>query len=112
MVICVRKEISWIILKQSDRFLLVQRALDDCEGGTWCFPGGKRDPCDIDSLTTAKRELSEEVGVEGKIFDKLCDVSLDKYCIQVFLCREWTGTLKPSDRDIIGIGWFTLTALL
>jgi 8-oxo-dGTP pyrophosphatase MutT (NUDIX family) len=87
---------------------LVQRASDDYESGTWCFPGGKRDPCDIDSLATAKRELSKEVGVEGKIFDKLCNVSLDKHYIQVFLCHEWTGVLKPSDKDIIGIGWFTL----
>jgi|WetSurMetagenome_2_1015567.scaffolds.fasta_scaffold654964_2 8-oxo-dGTP pyrophosphatase MutT (NUDIX family) len=45
--------------------LLIRRTerADDPWSGHWSFPGGRRDPLDIDLLETALRELREECGV-------------------------------------------------
>ena len=45
--------------------LLIRRATNarDPWSGHWAFPGGRRDPGDIDLLATALRELHEECGI-------------------------------------------------
>jgi len=45
--------------------LLMRRTVrqDDPWSGHWSFPGGRRDPHDLDLLQTALRELEEECGV-------------------------------------------------
>lgn len=104
-------EVVWTILKHRDRFLLAQRSISDTAGGTWVFPGGKIDSGDKTSIVTARRELKEETGLEGKRFRKLCDLRLDKYHVQVFCCDEWSGKPSPACKDIIGVGWFTLAEI-
>lgn len=100
-------EVAWDILRKNNRYLLAQRSTMDSFGGTWTFPGGKVDQSDTDIMATAKRELKEEVALEGMRFRKLCTVHLGQYINQVFCCDEWTGELKPACSDIIGVGWFT-----
>ncbi len=104
-------EVVWAVLRQNKRILLAQRSLTDYAGGTWVFPGGKIDPEDKSAFFAIYRELKEEVGLKGIRFRKLSHIYLNKYSIQVFLCDQWVGELKPACEDIIGIGWFTLTEI-
>lgn len=101
-------EVVWAILRQEKRLLLAQRSLADYAGGTWTFPGGKIDPEDKDAISAIYRELKEEVGLEGIRFRKLYNIYLNQYSVQVFLCDQWSGELKPACKDIIGVGWFSL----
>lgn len=100
-------EVVWAVLRQNGRFLLAQRSVMDYAGGTWTFPGGKVDPDDTDHVAAIYRELNEKVGLEGLRFRKLFHIHLGQYRVNVFLCDQWRGELKPACRDIIGIGWFT-----
>jgi len=104
----MKKKVVWVVIPRNDRFLLAQRALDDCAGGTWTFPGGKVDNEDKTPIEAARRELKEEVGLVGTRFRKLYGIDLGNYNTQVFLCDSWIGQPLPSCKDIIGIGWFTL----
>jgi 8-oxo-dGTP diphosphatase len=49
-----------------DSILLIRRAEreGDSWSGHWSFPGGRRDPVDLDLLDTALRELEEECGIQ------------------------------------------------
>jgi len=104
-------KVVWVMLRRNNRFLLAQRAEDDVAGGTWCFPGGKIDPGDTTPIYAAHRELLEEVGVHGRQFRKLCDITIDKYITSVWCCNKWSGDPIPSCDDIIGVGWFTLAEI-
>ena len=100
-------EVVWAVLQRDNRFLLAQRSVLDCDGGTWTFPGGKFDPADTDAFDAICRELKEEVGLEGRRFRKLFHTFFGQYHVQVFLCDQWSGELKPACSDTIGVGWFT-----
>ncbi len=100
-------EVTWIVLRKNDRFLLAQRSLTGHVGGTWVFPGGKIDLEDKTPIDAVNRELKEKVGLEGERLRKLFHICLDNYSIQVFFCDQWHGELKPACEDIIGVGWFT-----
>lgn len=40
--------------------------------GEVCFPGGKREPTDVDDTATALREAQEEVGLRPQQVDVVC----------------------------------------
>lgn len=104
-------EVVWTILRRGNRFLLAQRAEKDIAGGSWVFPGGKIDQEDTGPILAARRELLEEVGLDGKKFRKLCSMPLDQYNVQVFYCDQWSGVQHPACEDIVGVGWFTLAEM-
>jgi 8-oxo-dGTP pyrophosphatase MutT (NUDIX family) len=104
-------QVVWIVLRQNDRLLLTQRALNDQCGGTWVLPGGKIDKVDITPVHAAYRELKEKINLEGKRFRLLCSTYVVGYNIRIFICDKWCGELKPVRKDIIGVGWFTPTEM-
>ncbi len=101
-------EVVWIVLKNKNRFLLIQRSIDDVAGGTWCFPGGKVDPGDQIPLNAAIRELKEETGFIVHELKQLSTLRIKQYDQHIFLCNRWNGKLNLSCEDIMGAGWFTL----
>lgn len=104
--------VSWAILEKSNRFLLIQRADSDAvAGGTWSFPGGKRDATDVSPIETAKRELLEETGLVGRRFRRILQTEIDQYRIGVFLCDQWDNHISITCLDVIGAGWFTISEM-
>lgn len=104
-------EVVWVVLKNKNRFLLIQRSINDKFGGTWCFPGGKIDPDDNTPADAAARELKEETNIDGHNF-KLLRILRSGQCRRhIFLCEMWDGELNLSCEDIVGIGWFTIAEI-
>jgi len=58
--------VAAVLTPQPDSLLLIRRA--DRSGDPWsghmALPGGRREPGDVDLLTTAIRETAEELGIE------------------------------------------------
>ncbi len=104
-------EVVWVVLKSKNRFLLIQRSVDDVCGGTWCFPGGKVDPDDKTLADAAARELKEETNVDGHNFKLLRNLRVRQYSTNIFLCNMWDGEIKPACEDIMGVGWFTVAEI-
>lgn len=96
-------EVVWILLRKNDQFLLTQQSL----GGTWIFPCCEVEYENINIFSILHKKLIENIGIHGKRFRKLLHMHLDKYSIHVFVCDIWRDNPKPSDENIIGIGWFT-----
>ncbi len=105
------KNVALVMLCQDNRFLLAQRALDDKYGGLWTFPGGERDSADKTIICTAFRELYEEVGIKGQRFRLLYNIQIQQYNFNIFFCDKWTSEPVPDNKEIIGIGWFTLSEM-
>lgn len=104
-------EVVWAILRRNKRFLLTQRSFSDHSDSTWTFPGGQTEISNSDIVTTIHRKLKTEVGLEGHRFRKLFHICLEQSKIQVFLCDQWNGELKPGSENIIGVGWFTYSEM-
>jgi len=104
-------EVVWIVLKSKNRFLLIQRSVDDVAGGTWCFPGGKVDPDDKTPADAAARELKEETNIDGHNFKLLRKLRIGQCSTNIFLCNMWDGEIKPACEDIMGVGWFTVAEI-
>jgi 8-oxo-dGTP diphosphatase len=51
------------VIQRGDRFLLCERPIHKRHGGLWEFPGGKLESGET-MLEAARRELSEELGIE------------------------------------------------
>ena len=54
--------------------LIAQRPADGMLGGLWEFPGGKRDPEDVDLPACLRREIDEELAIEIEVGDLLTTV--------------------------------------
>jgi 8-oxo-dGTP pyrophosphatase MutT (NUDIX family) len=104
-------DVVWTILRNENRFLLIQRSLNSIAGGTWCFPGGKVDTDDQTPLGAAIRELKEETGFSGYDLKQLCVLRIEQYNQHIFLCSKWNEELNLPHREIMGVGWFTLAEI-
>ncbi|KAG9302231.1 hypothetical protein G9A89_008721 [Geosiphon pyriformis] len=72
-------DLNWVNQGKPEIFY-IKRALRDGDrwSGQMAFPGGKRDPEDVDDLDTAERETFEEVGLDlGNTKQFLCLGALD-----------------------------------
>ncbi len=100
------KEVVAVVVKLRERFLLVQRALDDSYGGTWCFPGGKREGFDQSVEDTARRELREETGLIAVDLELLETRTANSYVVHLVFAKAWRGCLLLNGDETIGAGWF------
>jgi 8-oxo-dGTP pyrophosphatase MutT (NUDIX family) len=91
---------------QDDRLLFTVRRADlATHGGQISFPGGKRDPGDIDLVSTAIREAAEELGIAPanvEVLGLLDDVPTpSKYVITPVVARVVGPlTLHPSAHEV------------
>jgi len=104
-------DVAWTLLQREERFLLVQRSVDDSLGGKWELPGGAVETADGTLLDAAKRELREETGLIGVSMKQLGTTRRNNYRIHVFRCTEWIGSPSLDCDDIMGVGWFTLAQM-
>ena len=104
-------DVVWVVLKNKNRFLLIQRSVDDVFGGTWCFPEGKVDPGDKTLTFAADRELKEETNIDGHNFKLLRTLRSRQCNTHISLCDMWDVELKPACEDIMGVGWFTVAEI-
>jgi len=100
-----------------DRLLLTVRRADlATHGGQIAFPGGKRDPGDVDLQATAIREAAEELGIEPasvEVLGLLDDVPTpSKYVITPVVARiVGPLTLRPSAHEVAEVFAPPLSAL-
>lgn len=82
----------------------------------WELPAGLLDFAGEDPLTTARRELVEEAGLEAHRWESLVDVATSPgFCDEasrVFLARELTSVTRPDGEDEeadMSLSWVPLT---
>jgi 8-oxo-dGTP diphosphatase len=97
-----------VIIRDGDRFLLVER-VNNPGKGSFAFPGGKVEPGE--GLQVAiKRELFEETALillEAELF-AIVDVEDNgkRFLLHVFLAHSFTGIPKAGD-DAANFGWYS-----
>jgi 8-oxo-dGTP diphosphatase len=97
-----------IIIRDGDKFLLVERANDPGKG-SFAFPGGKVEPGEL--LDAAiKRELREETALvlhEAEMF-QVMEVSgaSGHFLLHVYLAHSYSGKPQAGD-DAASFGWYS-----
>lgn len=100
-----------VALNAAGRVLIVRRAADSTDGGSWCLPGGKVDYGDT-AEQAAIRELEEETGLiaQGVRFlfyqDSLPPEPGRMHCINLYFeCRvDGIAVLNEESMDAAWIG--------
>ncbi len=100
------KEVVVAIVKLREKILLVQRAWDDSYGGTWCFPGGKREDFDLSIEDAARRELREETGLIAADVELLETRTVSGYVVHLVFVKAWRGHIRLEGDETVGAGWF------
>ena len=100
------------LIVRGEKALLVRRARDPYRG-CWELPGGFCDrgehPAD-----TARREVTEELGLEVRLFDVLgvyFDAYLDDVAMVVTFLAESDGTPTPNPDEVTDTRWLATTEL-
>jgi 8-oxo-dGTP pyrophosphatase MutT (NUDIX family) len=83
---------------QDESILFIRRSerKEDSWSGHWSFPGGRRDPQDIDALHTALRELEEECGI------RLAREQMEA-ALPIVVARRKTGPFVPVAPFVFGV---------
>ena len=100
------REVVVAVVKLREKILLVQRAWDDSYGGTWCFPGGKREDFDQNVEDAARRELREETGLIAADVELLETRTVNGYVVHLVFVKAWRGRIRLEGDETIGAGWF------
>lgn len=111
--------INLFIEEETVKCILIQRpTYDGVHSGQVSFPGGKKDPDDLDLEHTARRENFEEIGIPmdtGLLLGELTDVYIP---VSLFLVKpfifyhEKLPLLHPDEREVAEIFSFSLPDLL
>ena len=103
------------------RYLMVVRGAEEYAPGGLCFPGGKVEGASVDDDVreeTLRREIAEEVGLEGHAemayLRSSAFVAEGKPAIDVvFLCRWKSGEAVAADpAEVASVRWMTLQEAL
>jgi len=98
------------VIERDGRWLLGRRPDEKRHGGLWEFPGGKMD-IDESALAAARRELSEELGLDVvTVGDRLMAVQDEgsPFVIEFFETAA-EGTPQPLEHS--ELGWFSVPEL-
>ncbi len=96
--------------KDLDIILTKRNTYRGAHSGQVSFPGGKKDPNDLDTVYTARRESYEEVAIpfeQGELIGALTDIYIpvSNFHVKpyVFYHEEFTVKLKPEPREVASI---------
>ncbi len=90
--------VSAALIFRDDRLLIAQRRAESHLGGSWEFPGGKREAGET-SEECLVREIREELGVEilvMKLFEEITHEYPERSVhLKFFICRILSGEPQP-----------------
>jgi 8-oxo-dGTP diphosphatase len=96
-----------VVLRDGDRFLLVERANNPGKG-SFAFPGGKVEVGETLDVAI-RRELLEETALtllEAELYDvREVSGASGRYLLHVYLARAFTGSPQAGD-DAASFGWY------
>ena len=101
------------VIQRGDQRLICQRPPHKRHGGLWEFPGGKVEPNESDE-SAARRELAEELGVQGvepvPLFTKVYDDGRNR-CHNFAFEVRWDGPIRHQAEEIAEGRWIALEEL-
>lgn len=99
------------LIEREGQVLLDRRKKGTHLADTWEFPGGKRDAGETDEAAL-RRELREELGVDGEIGARVAEVvhAYEDFDVRLVLYEARLGG-EPRAIDVAEIRWFPREAL-
>lgn len=101
------------VVRDHDRYLIIQRALHILAGGAWCFVGGGIEP-DEPQTDAVVREFREEVGAAIRPVRKVWEYRRPdgRLLLHWWLAEECRGPLVPNPAEVADVRWCTIEELL
>lgn len=108
-----------ILLENDAGEVLLEKRTDN---GSWCYPGGSVE-LNESTESAARRELTEETGLVAGELELFGVFSGPEYAYTypngdqvsnvdvVYLCRRWTGTLRPQPGEVEELRFFPVSSL-
>lgn len=103
----VRPKVAGVILKQDNKYLLVQEKQPKAYG-LWNFPAGHIDEGET-AEQAAVREAKEEVGFDVEIVKQVNTEELSKHA---FFAKVVGGELRFPEDEIMDAKWFSLQEIM
>jgi 8-oxo-dGTP diphosphatase len=103
----VAHTIAGVMIRDKDRYLLVQEKLEKCYG-QWNWPAGWVDQGETPEKA-AVREVKEEVGLDVELGEKIgewYDEDAERTRI-LFLAKNFSGTVTLQESEILGVAWLS-----
>jgi isopentenyl-diphosphate delta-isomerase type 1 len=100
----IHRAVHILVFRPDGRLLMQRRsAVKDIDPGLWDTSVGGHVDAGEDYLTAARRELSEELGIEGlplrQLYDQRYRSAVETEAIRTFRA-EWSGPVRPHPIEI------------